>query len=187
MKDDADEPSGEARERRARWMAQAQTGDQGAYRALLEDVSSELRGFLRRRLRDAQEIEDVVQEILLTVHRARHTYDPTRPFEPWLMAIARHTAVDAFRRDRRRARFESLADDATPLEGTGDQSGAELPLHTALEVLPESQREALELVKIQGLSVEEAAARSGVSEGALRVRVHRAYRALRARLLGDEE
>jgi RNA polymerase sigma-70 factor (ECF subfamily) len=186
MKDDEHEPAGEARERRARWMARAQAGDQAAYRALLEDVSSELRAFLRRRLRDPHAVEDVVQEILLTVHRARHTYDPARPFEPWLMAIARHTAVDAFRRDRRRARVERLADDDEALDVASNESGAELPLRAALDGLPESQREALELLKIQGLSVEEAAAQSGVSEGALRVRVHRAYRALRARLLGDD-
>jgi RNA polymerase sigma-70 factor (ECF subfamily) len=185
MKDDDHEPVGEDRARRARWMARAQAGDQAAYRALLEDVSSELRAFLRRRLRDAHAVEDAVQEVLLTVHRARHTYDPSRPFEPWLMAIARHTAVDAFRRDHRRTRFERLADDDAPLEAVADES-AELPLRVALDALPEAQREAVELVKIQGLSVEQAAARTGVSEGALRVRIHRAYVALRARLLGDD-
>jgi RNA polymerase sigma-70 factor (ECF subfamily) len=177
----------DAKERRARWMEQVQAGDQDAYRALLEDVSAELRTFLRRRVRDRQDVEDVVQEILLTVHRARHTYDPARPFEPWLMAIARNAAVDAFRRDRRRGRWERLAEDEAPVEGRSDESAGELSLSSALEGLPESQRAALEMVKLDGLTIEEAAARSGVSAGALRVRIHRGYRALRLRLLGERE
>lgn len=177
----------DAKDRRARWMERVQAGDQDAYRALLEDVSAALRAFLRRRIRDQQDVEDVVQEILLTVHRARHTYDPTRPFEPWLMAIARHAAVDAFRRDRRRGRWERLAADDDPVEGSSEDRAGELSVTAALADLPDSQREALEMVKLEGLSVEEAAARSGVSPGALRVRIHRGYRALRARLLGDRE
>jgi RNA polymerase sigma-70 factor (ECF subfamily) len=181
------EQTDDAKERRAQWMERVQAGDHDAYRALLEDVSAELRGFLRRRLRDAQEVEDVVQEILLTVHRARHTYDPSRPFEPWLMAIARHAAVDAFRRERRRGRWERLAEDDTPVEGSTEDRAGELSIAAAFARLPDQQREALEMVKLEGLSVEEAAARSGVSEGALRVRIHRGYRALRARLLGENE
>ena len=84
---------------RAAWMARAQAGDGEAYRLLLDNVASDLRSFFRRRLRETQEVEDHVQETLMTLHRARHTYDPARPFEPWLYAIARNTLADAFRRD----------------------------------------------------------------------------------------
>lgn len=167
-------------------MERVQAGDQEAYRALLEDVAAELRAFLRRRVRELQDVEDLVQEILLTVHRARHTYDPSRPFEPWLMAIARHAVVDAFRRERRRGRHERLADDDLPLEGSDEERSGELSAAAALAALPESQRAALEMVKLEGLTIEEAARRSGVSPGALRVRIHRGYRALRARLLGED-
>jgi RNA polymerase sigma-70 factor (ECF subfamily) len=167
-------------------MERVQAGDQDAYRALLEDVSAELRRFLRRRLPDPHDVEDAVQDVLLTMHRARHTYDPTRPFEPWLLAIARHAAVDAFRRAHRRGRVERLADDAAEIEQSSDDGAGELSLSAALEGLPEAQRAALEMVKLDGLSIEEAAARSGVSPGALRVRIHRGYRALRARLLGED-
>src|SRR5258708_6143785 len=91
------------------------------------------------------------------------------------------------RRNRRRGRWERLAADDDPVEGSSEDRAGELSVTTALADLPDSQREALEMVKLEGLSVEEAAARSGVSPGALRVRIHRGYRALRARLLGDRE
>lgn len=166
-------------------MARAQSGDGDAYRLLLESVASDLRGFFRRRLRDAQEVEDHVQETLLTVHRARHTYDPARPFEPWLYAIARNTLADAFRRERRRAERHAVDDDLLAV-------AAEPPSHDSavggiFDGLPEGQREALEMVKIKGLSIEQAAAHAGVSQGAMRVRIHRGYRALRARLLGGDD
>ncbi|MBM4244134.1 MAG: hypothetical protein FJ148_10005 [Deltaproteobacteria bacterium] len=89
MSNDADDlaPPGE----RAAWMARAQSGDGEAYRRLLESVASDLRSSFRRRIRDVQEVEDLVQETLLTVHRARRTWDPARPLEPWLYAIARNS------------------------------------------------------------------------------------------------
>jgi RNA polymerase sigma factor (sigma-70 family) len=177
----------DAKEQRALWMERAQAGDREAYRSLLEDVSSELRAFLRRRIREQQDVEDVVQEVLLTVHRARHSYDPARAFEPWLYAIARNAAVDSFRRTRRRLRWERLADDEETIEGSTETAGGELAIEKALASLPPAQREALEMVKLEGLTVEQAAARTGVSAGALRVRIHRGYRALRARLLGEGE
>lgn len=170
---------------RARWMERAQAGDGEAYRLLLESVLPELRGFLRKRVRDGEEVEDLVQEVLLTVHRARHTYDPARPFEPWLYAIARHTAVDSFRRNDGRRRFEVAAQESAEAS-LGEECQGEVSLEGALRSLPETQREAVEMVKIEGLTMEEAAARAGVSEGALRVRIHRAYRALRRHLTGGE-
>lgn len=183
MSNDADDlvPPNE----RAAWMARAQDGDEDAYRHLLESVAADLRSYFRRRVREAPEVEDLVQDTLMTVHRARHTYDPARPFEPWLYAIARNTLVDAFRRDRRRAERHAADDDVLTV-------AAEPPSHESavdgiFDGLPEGQREALEMVKIKGLSIEQAAARAGVSQGAMRVRIHRGYRALRARLLGEDD
>src|SRR6266404_5971959 len=77
---------------RTQWMECAQRGDREAYRALLTDIASPLLRFLRRRIADPHELEDVYQDTLMALHRARHTYDPSRPFEPWLFAIARHVA-----------------------------------------------------------------------------------------------
>jgi RNA polymerase sigma-70 factor (ECF subfamily) len=174
------ERSTEEAGQRARWMERAQGGDGEAYRLLLESVSRDLRAFLRNRIRDPADTEDVLQEVLLTVHRARHTYDPARPFEPWLFAIARNAAVDWYRSMRTR---RALEDAASEWEGIAEPHGA-VALEDALGSLPRDQREALEMVKVEGLPTAQAAARAGISEGALRVRIHRGYRALRERLLG---
>lgn len=171
-------------ERRARWMESAQRGDRDAYRALLEDIAPELGAFLRRRVRDESDAEDLVQEVLLAVHRARHTFDPSRPFDPWMYAIARNALTDHLRRNAARARWETAPGDLPDGVAEAGPSLGRAHLEQALEGLPESQREAFRMLKIEGLSVEAAAARAGVSPGALRVRAHRAYQALRARLRG---
>jgi RNA polymerase sigma-70 factor (ECF subfamily) len=163
-------------------MALAQAGDHKAYRALLGDVSAMLEGFLRRRLSDPEEAADVLQEILMTLHRARHTYDSARPFEPWLFAIVRHVMVDHVRRRRRTARIEVLADDTLPEVAAPEAAMPSDLLRDALQRLPE-RREAFEMLQVEGLSVAAAAARAGTSLGALRVRAHRAYKAIRELLV----
>lgn len=160
----------------------AQQGDRDAYRSLLEDVEPVLRAVLRRRLGDATDVADVLQETLLRVHQARHTYDPSRPFEPWLLAIARNAAADHLRRRLTRGTWE-VPIDATAEHAASDDSGS-AALEPLLDTLPPAQREAFELVQLEGLSVRLAAARAGTTPGALKVRAHRAYRALR-RLLGQ--
>jgi RNA polymerase sigma-70 factor (ECF subfamily) len=164
-------------------MALAQAGDHDAYRAVLDDVSALLRGFLRRRLSAPEEAADVLQDVLMTLHRARHTYDPARPFEPWLFAIVRHTLVDHLRRRGRSARVEVLADDELP-DVAAPEAGGMADLRDALARLPPAQREAFEMLQVEGLSVDAAAARVGASPGALKVRAHRAYKAIREFLTG---
>ena len=175
-------------------MALAQEGDKAAYECLLADILPVLRSFTRRRLGDDVAAEDVVQEILLSVHRARRTYRPERPFEPWLFAIARNAIID-FQRARGRRKEEVLPEDdflhdvSAPLPdresaGAEDKRSELSPaLDDALARLPQAQREAVVMIHVEGLSVIEAALRARVSPGALRVRAHRGYRALRA-LLG---
>jgi RNA polymerase sigma-70 factor (ECF subfamily) len=168
---------------RARLMRLAQEGDREAYRMLLEDIEPYLRTFLRRRLADSSDVADVVQETLLRVHQARHTYDPSRPIEPWLLAIARNAATDHLRLRLARRAWEVPID--SPLEAAAPADAPrDVALEPMLEQLPARQREAFELIQLEGLSVRAAAARAGTTPGALKVRAHRAYRALK-RLLGQ--
>src|SRR5215475_3149552 len=166
---------------RAEWMACVQDGNREDYRALLEDIGPLLLGWLRRWLADSADLADVYQDTLVHLHRARHTYDPARPFEPWLFAIARHCAADHGRRQYQR-RWEVLVDDLPELaaEPEPDRSG----LVEALQSLPRPQREAFSMLKLEGLSVGAAASRAGVTPGALKVRAHRAYKTLKALLGG---
>lgn len=176
-----DEPS--RWEYRAKLMQQAQAGDRDAYRALLDDIAPILARFLRRWAPDAHDLDDLCQDTLMTLHRARHTYDPTRPLDPWLFAIARNVAADHLRRRLTRLARE-LPVETLPEVPTADDAVAEHGLEDALARLPSSQRQAFELLKIQGLSVEESAQRAGTSAGALKVRAHRAYRAIKEMLKG---
>jgi len=178
----------ETQERDARWrgwMEAAQAGDRVAYEHLLVELLPFVRGVVRQRVRSGEE-DDVVQEVLLSIHSARHTYRPGRPLAPWVRAIARNASIDWLRREvrvRQRASDADTAEIPAPAPA-GDVEARPLPpgLQRALEKLPEPQREAVVLLKVQGLSVAEAASRLGVSPGAVKLRAHRGYRALRTSL-----
>jgi RNA polymerase sigma-70 factor (ECF subfamily) len=161
----------ERSKRRARWMADAQQGDRVAYAALLDDVGPLVQQFVRRRVRDAEEAKDVYQDVMLAMHRARHTYEPTWPIARRI--VARRTG-ERLARGERELLLRTLPEIA--VGGDGD---VKLELAEALRALSPTQREALALSKLDGLSMEAAAARARTSVGALRVRAHRAYRALR--------
>ena len=159
-------------------MSEAQRGNAEAYRALLDDIGPELMSFLRARVANPQDVQDLYQETFLALHRARHTYEAPRPVEPWLFAIAEHLVARHMRRHRARMGREVLVD-ALPAQAMEDNGHARLEWRRALDRLPPAHREAIELVKLEGLSTEAAAARAGTTPGAFRVRAHRAYRALR--------
>jgi RNA polymerase sigma-70 factor (ECF subfamily) len=161
-------------------MVGAQAGDREAYHAVLKDIGPLLLGWLRRWLADSADLADVYQDALVRLHRARHTYDPARPFEPWLFAIARHCAADHARHRRQRA-WEVLVDELpdAPAESDPDWHA----LADALRSLPRPQREVFSMLKLEGLSVGAAATRAGVTPGALKVRAHRTHKALKL-LLG---
>jgi len=182
-----------ARERELAWgglMAAAQDGDAAAYETLLREIVPALRVFVSARLRESAATEDVVQNVLLSLHRARHTYQPSRPFGPWLRAIARNASSDALRARGRRAERETALPDADRIADEREPSRADAPLSArmsrALAELPAAQREAVELIHVRELSVAEAAEHAGVSVSALKVRAHRGYKALRKLLAGEE-
>lgn len=176
--------------RDARWsalMVAAQGGDARAYDALLREVAPFLRAVARRRIADRAEAEDAVQDALLTLHALRHAYDPARPFRPWLAAIAERRAVDRLRSRGRTAGRESVALDDLPesaaaQEATAERGIAARQLRAAVADLPDSQRTALRLAKLEDLPLAEASRRSGLSVGALKVATHRALATLRQRL-----
>ena len=167
----------------------AQDGDRTAYRRLLMEITPYLRGLAGRQHRDPRDVEDSVQDILLTIHTIRHTYDPARPFKPWLVAIGRRRIIDRLRTNRRsRLRETELLDehetfsaDETNIHEAQSESRV---LHEAVESLPAGQREAIRLLKIEEKSLNEAAAESGMTVAALKVSTHRAVKALRKILEG---
>jgi len=162
-------------------MKAAQEGDRVAYDQLLRELLPVLRAFVRTRVGSAATAEDLVQDILLALHRSRHTYLPDHPFGPWLRSISRNVLIDFFRSQARRTPAgvhpkpgEALV---SPWAFVDDEA-----LSEALAALPKDQREAVMLLQVEELSVHEAAERIGISPSALKVRAHRGYQALRARL-----
>ena len=168
-------------------MEAAQRGDQLAYSERLEELLPVIRRQVRARIAHTADAEDVVQNALISIHRGRHTYRPERPFGPWMRTIVRHCVIDSFRQRGRRVSREVPVESpelfAAPSEPYEPDSGElAAPLANALRELPAKQREAVELIHLRGLSVAEAALKVGISPGALKVRAHRGYRALRERL-----
>jgi len=178
------EQAAEQEQRWCAWMRAAQGGDAAAYTQLLRDITPFIRSLARRYGGARPVAEDIVQEVLLTVHRVRHTWDPARPFSPWLAAIAARRGIDLLRRSSRVARheqadelaYETFADPAANNDAGAVRAAAEIePL---LSALPPRQLEALEALKLRGLSLKEAAAESGQSVAALKVNMHRAVKTL---------
>jgi RNA polymerase sigma-70 factor, ECF subfamily len=164
------------------WL-RAQSGDDAAYRQALGLLASRLRAYLKRRLSGLpDEVEDLVQETLLALHLQRGTYDPSLPVSAWAVAIARHKLVDLWRRRGRRDDLHDALDevDEQLLAAEPDDHGAKRDLEVLLKGLPDTQRRAIVLTKLEGLSVAEAALRAGATESAIKVQVHRGLKRLAA-------
>lgn len=157
-------------------------GDGASYHAFLKDLSGFLRAYLRGRLaRIPDEVEDLVQETLLAVHNQRHTYDRGQPLTAWVHAIARYKMIDLLRRRAgREALHEPLDDDALFATSDEDAREARRDLAVLLERLPDRHRLPILRVKIEGMSVAEAARVTGMSESAVKVGIHRGLKALAA-------
>jgi RNA polymerase sigma-70 factor (ECF subfamily) len=167
-----------------RLMTEAQNGDRAAYEDLLTRVAGLVQAFVRRRVGDASWSEDVVQDCLVALHRARHTYDSRRPFAPWLYAIAQNRLVDALRVQRRRLLREiqpeqTMEPARRPLQ---ERDALLSDVRRAVASLPDNQRRVIELLKFEELSVREVAQRLEMSEANVKVTAHRGYRALRRQI-----
>ena len=166
-------------------LSQGLAGDAHAYHAFLKELSAHLRDFLRKRLvKLPDEVEDVVQESLLAVHNQRHTYDIGQPLTAWVHAIAKYKLVDLLRRRGQRDFLTDSLDDEFDVFSTADAEAAEArrDITKLLGQLPERQRLPIVHVKLEGLSVAEAARRTGMSESAIKVGVHRGLKALAAKI-----
>lgn len=169
----------------SRLMVRAQNGDAQAYRRLLEEVAPYLRAKASRYFRQQGDIEDAVQDVLLTLHAVRQTYDPRRPFGPWLLAIANRRIIDRLRRETRArsreialaADHETFSDPAANLECRDHLQAGQL--HQALQKLSKKQRQAVTMLKLEEKSLQDAAIATGRSVGALKVTMHRALNRLR--------
>jgi RNA polymerase sigma-70 factor (ECF subfamily) len=187
---DAPQPTQAAREERLHGLiVAAQRGDDAAYAGFLRETAALLRPFFRRRLtQHPDDIEDLVQETLLAVHNKRHTYDPSLPVTTWMVAIARYKLVDLLRaRAGRDALHDPLDEDLDELASEAEPAAYEArrDLRVLLAQLPDKQRLPIEYVKIEGLSVEETARRTGLSVSAVKVGVHRGLKALAANIRGE--
>lgn len=163
-------------------MARAQDGDGAAYLRLLQEITPYLRSRTARYHRDPRDIEDTVQDILLTLHSVRQSYDPMRPFGPWLVGLANRRAFDRLRRQSRQRAHEF------PLTGEHEEVAESEPieisaerhrLEGAINDLPPVQQQAIRMLKLKEMSLKEAAKESGMSIASLKVATHRALHRLR--------
>lgn len=179
------------RDREERWralMRAGQDGDGKAYGQLLSEILPLLRRVVTYKWPGAPDIEDVVQEVLVSLHTVRRTYDPDRPFMPWLMTITTRRIADAARRRHARNLNETTVDvmpetfSGNPAKTEQETSDDREALNKVMSTLPDGQREAIELLKIQGLSLQEASQVTGKSVASLKISVHRAIKAMREAL-----
>jgi RNA polymerase sigma factor (sigma-70 family) len=179
-------------QRRAAWMAAAQAGDRQMYEKLLADSVGLIRAAARRRGVAPDHVDDVVQETLITVHRVRHTYDPSRSYDAWITALANRRAIDALRsrgrRDSRELHDEFAVDNHADHDDASRATESEQRarhLHAAIDSLPPGQREAMVQLGLREHSLKEASKLTGRQPGALKVNLHRALKTLRERFHGE--
>ena len=173
-------------------MLASQDGDAASHRALLDRLSRRLRAYYKGKLarngRGAAEAEDLVQEAVLAIHLKRHTYDPVEPLTPWVHAIARYKLIDFLRRTRTSSSDVPI-DEADTIMAHDDNVDAEssYDVKRLMERLPKNMRCAIEAVKLDGLSVAEAAERCGMSEPGVKVNIHRGLKTLAALIARERE
>ncbi len=170
-------------------MHEAQNGNRKAYHEVLEQSARLARAFISKRIQNPQDSEDIVQEVLVAIHKARHTYHSDRPYKPWLFALTQYKLNDFLRRCYRRSDREqqgeeviaNIADDSVTF---GDRIGEQLD--EALEELSDKQREILTKAKIEGYSSREVAEQMNMTESAVKVAIHRSMKQLKKKFEDSE-
>ena len=170
-------------------MRSANAGDNSAYHRLLRAVTPVLRAAARRGLARAgqpvDQSEDIVQDILLAVHLKRHTWDANAPFAPWLFAIARNKLIDALRRRGRRI-FVNIDDFSETLPGeAAEETVPPTEVAAHLNNLPKRQRDVLQSIAVDSVSIKDTAAKLSMTEGAVRVALHRGLTNLATKLRSE--
>lgn len=159
------------------WMRRYQAGEGEALDVLIREVTPRLKVIFRDGSAHT-DVEDLVQETWYQIHRSRHTWRPGELALPWIYSIARHVRAQSYRRRVRRSEVE--------LDERISTAPPELSLgfEQLIQELPRSQQEVLILMKVEGRSLEEVAAVTGTSVGAVKQKVHRAYEKIRGMLGG---
>jgi len=164
------------------WMLGGLDGDSTAHAALLSALVPLLQSFYRRRLRGSEEdVQDLVQETLISVHTRRASYDRDRPFTAWLYAVARYRMIDDFRRRKVSVPIEDV-DDILFAEGFEEAAGARLDVDSLLGTLSSKQARAIRDTHIEGKSIAEAAIGAGIGESDVKISVHRGLKAIAKRV-----
>jgi RNA polymerase sigma factor (sigma-70 family) len=187
-------PIDEADRQRSALMVAAQAGDRSAYEALLRGCVPMIKSVAYRQGVPLDGIDDVVQETLLTVHRARQTYDPNRPFSAWLRTIAHRRAIDAMRRQGYKGArelhapitYQNHPDPNDDPEQALDRMDRAAQLDRAVDTLPSGQRDAVKHLVLLEQSLDQAAEETKKTAGAIKVNLHRAVKTLRARMEGKD-
>lgn len=166
------------------WMVDGLDGNAGSHEAMLRALVPLLQAFYRRRVADADAIEDIVQETLIAIHTRRMSYDRNRAFGAWLFAIARYKMVDHFRRTRQTCPIDDV-EHLLISPGFEDETGARLDLDELLGDLPDKQARLIRRTRLDGHSIAETATAEGLGQSDVKVSVHRGLKALAARVRGD--
>ena len=167
------------------WMQLAQAGDKRAYADLLQETSRFLRPYLTKRLSTAGDVEDLLQEILISIHKARHTYDGKRPYKPWVFAIAHFRLQDYLRTyyaDQLRSASELSVVENFLLEPVTNSDFSYESISDVVNQLPDKQAAILQMMHQEGFTAKEVAKKIGMKESAVKVAAYRAYKILREKL-----
>jgi len=169
-------------------MLRGLAGDAGAHRAFLTAISGNLRAFLRSRMRGApDDAEDLLQEVLIAIHTRRDSYDPAYPVTAWVYAIARYRMIDHWRRRGRRGEHIPVEDASELFTDAEDEAvDAKRDVARLLAMLPQKQRDSIRLVKLEGMSVKDAAAQIGLTESDVKISTHRGMKTLMRLMAGAE-